>query len=263
VNKGFNRIDLSTILGILSALCVIAIAIMIGSSIVVFVDLPSILIVFCGTFAVTVASFSIGEVLQAHPIIFKMIFFRPEEPHEAAIEVLRLAELARKKGIIGLEAELNNYSYNNYLKRGVSLIADGTDAEDVEKIFVQEIVSKAEDHAKVISVLRKSAEIAPAMGLIGTLVGLVEMLGNLSEVKKIGPAMAVALLTTFYGSMLAYVIFFPLASKLERNSKEEITSSKIYLKALISIMNKENPRHLETMVNSLLSPAKKIHYFKN
>ena len=116
-------------------------------------------------------------------------------------------------------------------------------------------------HVKSTGVLRKAAEFAPAMGLIGTLIGLVQMLGNLQDPSTIGPAMAVALLTTFYGAVLANMVFMPLASKLERNSAEEMLIYNLYTMGATSIGRQENPRRLEMLLNSVLPPAKRVKYF--
>ena len=116
-------------------------------------------------------------------------------------------------------------------------------------------------HEKSAGVFRKAAEVSPAMGLIGTLVGLVQMLGNLEDPSTIGPAMAVALLTTFYGAILANMVFAPLASKLERNSDEEALVQNLYLLGAVSIGRRENPRHLEAMLNSLLPPSARLQQF--
>jgi chemotaxis protein MotA len=116
-------------------------------------------------------------------------------------------------------------------------------------------------HHKSASVLKKAAEFAPAMGLIGTLIGLVQMLGNLDDPASIGPSMAVALLTTFYGAVLANMVFSPMASKLERNSGEEAIVNSIYVMGASSIGRQENPRRLEMLLNSVLPPAKRIQYF--
>jgi chemotaxis protein MotA len=116
-------------------------------------------------------------------------------------------------------------------------------------------------HAKGAGVLRKAAEYAPAMGLIGTLIGLVQMLGNLDDPSAIGPAMAVALLTTFYGAVLANMLLSPLAAKLERNSEDEALLNLVYLTAAVSMGRQENPRRLEMLLNSILPPAKRVHYF--
>jgi chemotaxis protein MotA len=116
-------------------------------------------------------------------------------------------------------------------------------------------------HARSAGILRKAAEVAPAMGLIGTLIGLVQMLSHLEDPSTIGPGMAVALLTTFYGAVLATLVFAPLAAKLERNSADEMLVNQVYVISCVSIARQENPRRLEAQVNALLPPARRVRYF--
>jgi chemotaxis protein MotA len=116
-------------------------------------------------------------------------------------------------------------------------------------------------HQKGANIMKKAGDIAPAMGLIGTLIGLVQMLGNLDDPSSIGPSMAVALLTTFYGAVLANMVFMPLAAKLERNSGEEELLNSVYMVGAVSIGRQENPRRLEMLINSILPPSKRVSYF--
>jgi len=132
----------------------------------------------------------------------------------------------------------------------------------VERIMQSELQATTERHARAVGMLRKAAEISPAMGLIGTLVGLVQMLGTLEDPSTIGPSMAVALLTTFYGAILANLVFTPLASKLERNSTEDALMNEMYVMAAASIARQENPRRLEMLLNTVLPPENKIVYFQ-
>jgi chemotaxis protein MotA len=141
------------------------------------------------------------------------------------------------------------------------MVVDGIKVEDVEDVIRRELGATLGRHRKSATVLRRAADIAPAMGLIGTLIGLVQMLGRLSDPGAIGPAMAVALLTTFYGAVLAHMILNPLASKLERNSAEESLIGQLNLVAAGSIGRQENPRRLEMLLNSLMPPAKRIRFY--
>jgi chemotaxis protein MotA len=143
----------------------------------------------------------------------------------------------------------------------MSMVVDGTPGEDVETIMRRDLHATHQRHLGAASVLRKAAEFAPAMGLIGTLIGLVQMLGNLEDPATIGPSMAVALLTTFYGAVLANMVFSPMASKLERNSAEETTVNTVYLMGTASMGRQENPRRLEMLINSILPPTKRVQYF--
>jgi len=148
-----------------------------------------------------------------------------------------------------------------FLGQALQLVVDGTPGDEIERILRRDIGAMAQRHLKSASILRKAAEVAPAMGLIGTLVGLVQMLGSLNDPGAIGPGMAVALLTTFYGAVLANMVFSPLASKLERNSEEELLLLNLYLTGAASIGRLENPRRLELLLNTLLPPAKRVRVF--
>ena len=140
-------------------------------------------------------------------------------------------------------------------------MVDGLPAEEVERILTQDNQATFERHLRSAGVLRRAGEVAPAMGLIGTLIGLVQMLGNLDDPSSIGPAMAVALLTTFYGAVLANMVFTPLATKLERNAQVESVVRQIYTIGAASISRQENPRRLEMMLNTILAPRQRVTYF--
>lgn len=256
-----NRKDFSTAIGILIAFALVLVAVMLGSSAKSFVDMPSVLIVLGGTCAITLASFSFSEFFKMPGVIMKSTFRKGEDPSGAAHTLLDLAETARKKGILALQNDVEGHEVAPFLSRGVMMVVDGMDAAHVERVLRQEIHSSSERHMQCAAVLRKMAEVSPAMGLIGTLIGLVQMLGNLDDPSKIGPAMAVALLTTLYGAMMAYMLFSPLAAKLERNSAEETLIKTLYLRGIGSIARQENPRLLESLLNTILPPAKRVQYF--
>jgi len=139
---------------------------------------------------------------------------------------------------------------------------DGSEPDEVERIMQSELQATTERQTRAVGMLRKAAEISPAMGLIGTLVGLVQMLGTLEDPSTIGPSMAVALLTTFYGAILSNLVFTPLASKLERNSAEDALMNEMYVMAAASIARQENPRRLEMLLNTILPPENKVVYFQ-
>lgn len=258
---GSGKRDFSTLMGILVGFLLVSLAIGISGSGRAFIDMPSVLIVLGGTFAVTLASFSFKEFFQTPAVIVRHAFGRSYEPRTAALVMLDLAENARKKGLLGLQEDVVKYRSISFLSKGLEMVIDGLEPEMVERAMRQEIHSTSERHNHSASVLRKMAEVAPAMGLIGTLIGLVQMLGNLEDPSKIGPAMAVALLTTMYGAVLAYMFFSPLAAKLERNSAEEMLVKTLFLRGVVSIGQKENPRRLEMLLNTILPPASRVHYF--
>ena len=253
--------DLATVLGLAGGLLLVATAMVLGGSPAAFIDAPAILIVIGGTFAVTTICFSLQEMIRAQRIILKTLFYQGGEPREAAIRVLRLAEMARKEGVLAIQTGAASLQHTPFLHRAMTLVIDGAPGDEVERILSNEIAAMKARHAKGASVLRKAAEVSPAMGLIGTLVGLVQMLGNLDDPSTIGPSMAVALLTTFYGAILGTMVFSPLASKLDRNSGEELLLNTVYVMGAASISRLENPRRLEMLLNTVLPPAQRVTYF--
>lgn len=252
--------DFSTITGITLAFLMIGVAVLVGGNVAGFFDFPSILIVLLGTLAVTTASFSIPDVLRAQSAMLHTIFYRAEDLSKTAEKAIEIAEISRRKGSL----ELDNYNHltrhNGFLRDGIEMIVDHLQLEEIEMVLNNEVEALAYRHAKSVAVLRKAADVAPAMGLIGTLIGLVQMLSNLEDTSTIGPAMAVALLTTFYGALLSYMFFTPIASKLERNTRDELLVAKIYIEAVKSIANRESPRKLTMVLNSMLPPVKRLNY---
>lgn len=254
-------IDVATLLGVCGAFLVIGLAMVLGGSPGSFVDIPAILIVLGGTFLVTTVSFTLAEVVHAQRVMLRAVVYHAESPRNAALRILQLADIARRNGPFALEEELNTSHHSRFLGQAVSLIVDGFPAEEIDSILGRERQATAERHLRSAGVLRRAGEVAPAMGLIGTLVGLVQMLGNLQDPSSIGPAMAVALLTTFYGAVLANMVFNPLATKLERNSEVESMVDHIYAIGAASISRQENPRRLEMTINAILSPVQRVSYF--
>ncbi len=256
-----SAMDLGTIIGLICGFGLLIAAIVMGGSPKSFINAPAILIVLGGTFAVTTMCFSLSEMSRSTQVIAKTIFHTNRDPADAAIQVLQIAEMARKQGVLSLQNVLGSLKGEPFLYKGVTMVVDGTPGEEVENIMRQDLHATVQRHNKSTNVLRKAAEFAPAMGLIGTLIGLVQMLANLDDPSSIGPSMAVALLTTFYGAVLANMVFMPLAAKLERNSIEEALVHGVYLMGAASIGRQENPRRLEMLLNSVLPPSKRVQYF--
>lgn len=261
ITKAKSATDIATIVGLIGGFSFVIGAIVLGGSAGSFVNLPSIAIVVFGTIFVTMMCFSLQEMGRTVKVILKTISYTSRDPSEAAIQVLQIAELARRQGVLSLQGVLSQLEGEPLLYKGMTMVVDGTPGEEVEMILRKDMMSTVQRHQKSASVLKKAAEFAPAMGLIGTLIGLVQMLGNLEDPSSIGPAMAVALLTTFYGAVLANMVFAPMSSKLERNSIEESMVNTIYVMGAASIGRQENPRRLEMMLNSVLPPAKRVEYF--
>ena len=254
------NLDLATIFGLLIGFVFVAIAIALGGDVAGFINPPSILIVIGGTFAITTVSFTIPEIMRAQGIVARMLVFKLPNASEEAKSMVELAQKARVNGILNIQSDIDALN-DTYVQQGLMLAIDGVNPEAVATIMEDDTESMMERHERTISILRRSAELAPAMGLIGTLIGLVQMLGNLSDPSAIGPAMAVALLTTLYGAILANMVFTPLASKMEKNSRAEVELRRIYATTVQSVAKQENPRQLEVMLNAILPPAGRVNVF--
>lgn len=255
--------NIMTLFGLALSLLLIGTAIAIGGRFTAFVDVPALLIVFGGTFTVTLTSFSVPEVMRAigttgHALVGDSPSFK-----ELAIHLMKLAQKGRgPTGMLGLQQDARAET-QPFLKQAMSLAVDGAPAEAIEKLLYHDTMTSVERHERALAVLRRAGEVAPSMGLIGTLIGLVQMLGGLSDPSTIGPAMAVAILTTFYGAMLAYVVLTPFATKLERTGADDLLMRKLITAAVLSMARQENPRQLELHLNALLPPTQRISVFKN
>ncbi len=256
-----SRLDLASIFGLVFSFALIAVAIAIGQSDANFFNVPSVLIVLLGTLTATSISYTGSELGQSVSIIGGSLF-RPVRNFSAlARSMLDLATIARQRGLLQLSKYEDQTKKEPFLGYAVRLVVDGYAPDDIQRILQQDIDTEEERHKRAASILRRASEVAPAMGLIGTLVGLVQMLADLENPETIGPAMAVALLTTFYGAIFGTVVMAPLAAKIEKNAADLVIAKTMTLKTAISMMKQENPRNLEMMINSLLPPSQRIRYF--
>jgi chemotaxis protein MotA len=254
--------DLSTLLGIVISLGLVILSILLSSgNSTAYIDLNSVLIVLGGTAFVTIACFSGKEFVDAIKIASKTLLYSREDFGTAAKTCIRTAEIAKKDGILGLQNYKQVFGDNQFFSKGVNFIIDGIAEQQVEKIIENETYTILKANKQTVDILRKAAEVAPAMGLIGTLIGLVQMLGSMEEPSKIGPAMAIAILTTLYGAVLSYMILLPLSTKVEKNSSEELVLLRLYSESIISISRQESPRRLEMQLNAILQPKDRVVYF--
>lgn len=261
VRAPYIQPDYATILGLVVSTALILGAIAVGQSDANFVNGPAFMIVIFGTMAATSIAYSGKELRHVPRIIGKTIFKRVRSPSAMATQLMIIAALARKRGILALSSVDNELKKDPFLYRSVQMVTDGFSAKDIEGVLGQEVDAIVDRHKRAASIVKRASEIAPAMGLIGTLVGLVQMLAQLDDPATVGPAMAVALLTTFYGAILGTVVLGPLSAKLERNSNDEAMIKGLVLSAMISIADQDNPRRLQMLLNSALPPDQQISYF--
>ncbi|KZY75458.1 flagellar motor protein PomA, partial [Oleiphilus sp. HI0069] len=210
--------DLATLIGLLGGFCIVVFAMTLGGSIVLFIDVPSVLIVLVGSFLVLMMKYNLGQFLGAGKTAAKAFMFKLESPEEVITLVVELADAARKGGLLSLEGKEIN---NDFLARGIALLIDGHDEDVVKTVLTKDKNMAVARHKAGASVWSALGDLGPAMGMIGTLIGLVAMLSNMDDPKSIGPAMALALLTTLYGAMLANMVAIPFADKLTLRMEEE------------------------------------------
>lgn len=242
--------DLATLVGLIGGFAIIVFAMVLGGSVGMFVDVPSILIVLVGSLLVCMMKFSLGQFLGATKTVAKAFMFKLDSPEELIVNVKELADEARKGGLLALEGKEIS---NDFLKRGIGLLIDGHEADVVRNLLVKDKNQAVNRHKTGSRVWEALGDVAPAMGMIGTLIGLVAMLSNMDDPKSIGPAMAVALLTTLYGAMLANMVAIPFADKLKLRMTEESLIKSMSIDAIMAIQAGQNPRVIEMMLRNYLS----------
>ncbi|VAX08090.1 Flagellar motor rotation protein MotA [hydrothermal vent metagenome] len=245
--------DIATLIGLIGGFGIIIGAIMSGGDITLFVNIPSMLIVVGGTSFVVLMQVPLKDFIGSFGIAMKAFFYQTYNSQELIEEAVQLADVARKNGLLALEGQEIS---NDFLKKGIGLCVDGHDPTLVRKMLEKEIGQTIQRHDTGQLMFKNMAIMAPAMGMIGTLIGLVQMLANMSDPASIGPAMAVALLTTLYGAIIANVFATPIAEKLAFSSKLEKTNRMLIMETIGGIQEGMNPRVLEQLLCTYL-PANK------
>ncbi|HUU40098.1 MAG TPA: MotA/TolQ/ExbB proton channel family protein [Desulfatiglandales bacterium] len=246
--------DLASIVGILSGIFLIFAAIFLGGDLTNFFNIPSIMIVFGGTIASTLLTFPLKDVVKAFRAGFFVLYERDINPNEMVKTIIKLSKISRKKGLISLSKIKTNYPI---LKKGCNLIADGAEEDIIRNALRIEIESLKHRHFKIQDVFVKMATFSPAFGMIGTLIGLVQMLNQLSDPSSIGPAMAIALLTTFYGVISSTLFFLPISGKLKARTMTEVINMEIIFEGAISILQNNNPLLVFERLASFIPPRER------
>ncbi|ADZ90279.1 flagellar motor protein PomA [Marinomonas mediterranea] len=246
--------DLATLVGLIGSFVIILLAILLGGSAGMFVDPASILIVLIGSTFVTLMQYPLGQFLGAGKVAAKAFMFK-SVPLDALIdEVYGLADEARKGGLLSLEGKEVSHPF---MSKGIQMLVDGHDGSVVKGQLSKDMNMAFTRHDNGAKIFKALGDVGPAMGMIGTLVGLVQMLANMDDPKAIGPAMAVALLTTLYGAMLANMVCLPIQAKLENRAKEELMCQQLILDALLAIQAGQNPRVLDGSLKTFIPESKR------
>jgi len=246
-------LDLASVFGLVGGIAVILITILISGDLIGYVDIPSIICTFGGTIAMTFMAFPIKKLKEGIAAL-KYVFVYAETDAEYIIKsIIDLANTARKEGLLALE-EAAQQLKDDFLQKGILLIVDGTDPELVRNILETELSFIEERHKSNQGVYEFMAAIGPGFGMLGTLIGLINMLANLSDPSTVGPNMAVAIVTTLYGSLIANVLCNPVISKLKIRSSQESLMKEVMLEGMLSIQAGENPRIIEEKLKAFMSP---------
>lgn len=248
--------DLATLVGLIAGMGLLIWAIMMEGDIMLFWSLSSIMIVFGGTIAAIMVNFSMSQVISVIPLL-KVAFSLKSNNSVNIIETLvDFAESSRREGLLALEEKAQSLD-EPFLQKGIQLVVDGTDADLVRSILEIELAFLEERHRTGQKIFEQMGALSPAFGMIGTLIGLIAMLGDLNDPDQIGMGMAVALITTLYGAVASNLVFLPIAGKLQNKSDEEILIKQVMIEGILSIQAGENPRIVEEKLKSFLSPAER------
>ncbi len=248
--------DLASVLGLVLGMVVIIGSIMYAGPIKYFWDLPSFLIVFFGGICSFVISFPLSNVTTIGTVLSKVFTDKKLDLESIIKKIIDLANVARREGLLALEEAVSEIQ-DEFLQKGVMLIVDGTDPELVKNILETDAANMEERHKTNRAMFEVLGSVTPAFGMIGTLIGLVLMLYNMADPSSIGPSMAVALITTFYGSFAANLVYIPFATKLGIKSADEMLVKQVMIEGLLSIQAGENPRIIEEKLKSFMSPAQR------
>lgn len=247
--------------GLVAGISLIILAMSQNSTLMNYFDAPSLVITFFGSFSAILISFPLNT-LKKVPSLLKRLMFTPDDDRAALLDNLTsIAKKSRTEGILAIEEDIKELE-NPVLVHGLEMVVDGTDIDTIEEILNVELNQTEDRHSIGQEVFLKWGEFAPAFGMIGTLIGLIAMLGDLQDPSLIGTGMATALLTTFYGSFLANMVFLPIAKNLEMQTANELKTNEMIIEGVLALQRGDNPRVMEQKLQSFLSNTDQKDTFK-
>ena len=258
-----NSFDLSVLCGLIGSFIFISLGIGLYTSLSIFINLPSLLIVLGGTFCAAIVCFSLKDAFRALLKVLRLILGIENKNAPIAPSIMWASEIVYSNGLLSLQKNyMNSIDNKTFWAQGINLLIDGINGSECEQIMHTKMLNDYSEQMNGVSFLNKMAEIAPAMGLIGTLIGLIQMLSSMSDPSTIGPSMAVAMLTTFYGAIFAYLFCTPLASRLEQIAEQNLAQNKLCLLGFKALDEAQNPRKTQMELNALLPPKEQLNYFE-
>ena len=248
--------DIGTVVGLVIAFLSVGLAVVLGGDPLALINIPSLVVVVGGATGAVICAFPLAKVTKAHTVILKSVFNEAPDIENAIRDLVKFAEIARREGILSLENHLGDMK-EEFIVRGIKMAVDGTDPELIRVIMETELEGLMDRHMQGKMILDQFAKYAPAFGMIGTLMGLIFMLGSMSDPSAIGPSMAVALITTLYGAVIANVFAGPLADKLYQNDQSEVLMKTVIIAGVMAIQSGDNPRVVESKLLTYLPPSQR------
>lgn len=243
--------DIATLVGLIGAFVIVVLSI---DDLALFVNVPSLLIVVVGSLFVVLMRSTLAEFLGAAKVASKTFIVKIDKPTDLLNQIIELGMLARKEGMIALEGQEIS---NKFLAKGIGMLVDGTDPDKIKQALKTELSGTITRHKNATKLWLFFGTVAPAMGMIGTLIGLVQMLSAMDDPKAIGPAMAIALLTTMYGAIIANMVCAPIAEKLQNYSAAERNNNELIIEGIMFIQAGGNPRLLADLLSAYVAPPQR------
>lgn len=256
-----KKIDILTAVGLIGGIILLGWAMTMGASIMLFWDLPSVFITFGGAFAGLLITFSVEDVKKMGPLFVESFKEATLNTSEIISTFATLSKKARRDGLLSLEDEISQIE-DPFLKKGLQMVVDGIEPETIQEILELELEETESRHERGASTFSVLGAYGPGFGMIGTLIGLIQMLANLQDASMIAAGMGKALITTLYGSLLANVICQPIAANLKNKSARESAFRGMMIEGILSIQSGVNPRIVEEKLITFMSPAEKLVYMK-
>ncbi len=248
--------DKGTVIGVVSGLGLVMVSMIMGGGIGPFIDIPSFVMVVGGTIAATLVNFQFEDVMGLMKVTQKLINTTPMTPQKYIEQIVSISKKARTNGLLAIEEDLEKVD-EDFMKVTLQHVVNGTEAEDLDKIMQAELAIMTRRHKTGQQIFTAMGAYAPAFGMVGTLVGLILMLQNLSDPSAVGPGMAMAMITTFYGALLANLFFIPMSGKLKMRSEQEIQFKEMLLMGILAVQAEESPRVIQNKLLSFLPPAER------
>ena len=249
--------DIATLLGLIGAIGLIVGSMVLGTApLTAYMDIPSVLVVIGGAMAACMICFPLKSILGTPKVMMKVLLNKSEDLQALIQQLVALAETARRDGLLALESKIAEIK-NPLVKAGIQMAVDGATPEAVEEVLRTEVTALSTRHKEGKSIMDQAGRFAPAYGMIGTLMGLIMMLSDMSDPSGIGAGMAVALITTLYGAIAANVVFQPFAEKLGLLSKKELMATEIAIRGVLAIQSGESPRAIDQKLQTFIPPKQR------